>query len=102
MQEEGPSLGKPVLVLRDETERPEAVEAGTVRLVGTHRDAIVEAVETLGDRPDLYQRFANVANPYGDGWAAERIARVLLEWFRLEAPPCPTGFTPSWLSSPAS
>ena len=96
VQEEGPSLGKPVLVLRDETERPEAVEAGTVRLVGPHRRAIVEAVEALADSPDLYRRFATVANPYGDGWAAERIVRVLLGRFGLEAPPCPPGFTTRW------
>jgi UDP-N-acetylglucosamine 2-epimerase (non-hydrolysing) len=96
VQEEGPSLGKPVLVLRDETERPEAVEAGTVRLVGPHRRAIVEAVESLGSRPDLYRRFATVANPYGDGWAAERIVRVLLDRFGLGSPPCPPGFSPRW------
>jgi UDP-N-acetylglucosamine 2-epimerase (non-hydrolysing) len=96
VQEEGPSLGKPVLVLRDETERPEAVEAGTVRLVGPHRDAIVEAVEALSNRPDLYQRFATVANPYGDGWAAERITRVLLDRFNLEPPPGPPGFLAGW------
>jgi UDP-N-acetylglucosamine 2-epimerase (non-hydrolysing) len=96
VQEEGPSLGKPVLVLRDETERPEAVEAGTVRLVGPHRDAIVEAVEALSNRPDLYRKFATVANPYGDGWASERIARVLLDRFGLEPPPCPPGFTVEW------
>ena len=100
VQEEGPSLGKPVLVLRDETERPEAVQAGTVRLVGPHHDAIVEAVEALANRPDLYRRFATVANPYGDGWAAERIVRVLLDRFGLEAPPYPPGFSPLWPSSP--
>ncbi len=100
VQEEGPSLGKPVLVLRDETERPEAVEAGTVRLVGPHRDAIVEAVEALSNRPDLYRKFATVANPYGDGWAAERIARVLLDRFGLETSPCPPGFAVEWPTSP--
>ena len=86
VQEEGPSLGKPVLVLRDETERPEAVEAGTVQLVGPHRDAIVEAVESLANRPDLYDRIAKATNPYGDGRAAERIARVILARFGLEVP----------------
>lgn len=96
VQEEGPSLGKPVLVLRDETERPEAVESGSVRLVGPHRDAIVEWVETLASRPDLYNRFAAVANPYGDGWASERIARVLLQRFSLDAYPSPSGFDPTW------
>ena len=96
VQEEGPSLGKPVLVLRDETERPEAVEAGTVRLIGPHRDAIVEAVETLSNRPDLYERFATATNPYGDGWAAERIARVILERFGLGSSPPPPGFPGPW------
>ena len=96
VQEEGPSLGKPVLVLRDETERPEAVEAGTVRLVGPHHRAIVEAVESLTSSPDLYRRFATVANPYGDGWAAERIVRVLLDRFGLDSPPFPPGFSPDW------
>ena len=96
VQEEGPSLGKPVLVLRDETERPEAVEAGTVRLVGPHRRAIVEAVESLTSDPDLYRRFATVANPYGDGWAAERIGRVVLRRLGLDAGPMPAGVDESW------
>jgi UDP-N-acetylglucosamine 2-epimerase (non-hydrolysing) len=96
VQEEGPSLGKPVLVLRDETERPEAVEAGTVKLVGPHRAAIVETVESLATQPDLYRKFATVANPYGDGWAAERIVRVILDRFGLGAPPCPPGFSAKW------
>jgi UDP-N-acetylglucosamine 2-epimerase (non-hydrolysing) len=96
VQEEGPSLGKPVLVLRDETERPEAVEAGTVRLVGPHRSAIVELVEALSNQPDLYQEFARVANPYGDGWAAERIARVILSRFGFDLPPEPPGFLTNW------
>jgi UDP-N-acetylglucosamine 2-epimerase (non-hydrolysing) len=96
VQEEGPSLSKPVLVLRDETERPEAVESGSVRLVGPHRDAIVESVEALANRPDLYHRFAAIANPYGDGWASERIARALLARFGLDAPPSPSGFDPAW------
>ncbi len=100
VQEEGPSLGKPVLVLRDETERPEAVEAGSVLLVGPHRDAIVEAVQALGARPDLYRRLATVANPYGDGRASERIARALLARLGLGVPPCPPGFSPTWPPSP--
>ena len=79
VQEEGPSLGKPVLVLREETERPEAVQAGTVRLVGWRRDAIVKAVSDLCDRPEVYARFAHALNPYGDGRAADRIAAVLRE-----------------------
>jgi UDP-N-acetylglucosamine 2-epimerase (non-hydrolysing) len=100
VQEEGPSLGKPVLVLRDETERPEAVEAGTVRLVGPHRRTIVQAVEALGSSPDLYRRFATVANPYGGGRAAERIARAILGRFGLEVPPSPPGFSPTWPVNP--
>ncbi len=96
VQEEGPALGKPVLVLRDETERPEAVEAGTVQLVGPHRSAIVESVESLAREPDRYRQFAQVANPYGDGWAAERIARVILGRFGLEIADDPAGFSPIW------
>jgi len=83
VQEEGPSLGKPVLVLRDETERPEAVLAGTVQLVGWHREAIVKAVSDLCDRPEVYARFARALNPYGDGRAADRIASVLRERYGL-------------------
>lgn len=74
VQEEGPSLGKPILVLREKTERPEAVEAGTVKLVGTVRETIVrEAVRLLEDR-DEYDRMARLHNPYGDGQACGRIA----------------------------
>jgi UDP-N-acetylglucosamine 2-epimerase (non-hydrolysing) len=75
VQEEGPSLGKPILVLREKTERPEAVEAGTVKLVGTDGVAIVrEAVRLLED-PKEYERMARLHNPYGDGHASGRIAR---------------------------
>lgn len=78
IQEEAPGLGVPVLVLRDVTERPEAVEAGTVRVVGTRRDRIVaEAVRLLEDS-DLYSQMAHAVNPYGDGHAAERIVCALL------------------------
>jgi UDP-N-acetylglucosamine 2-epimerase (non-hydrolysing) len=84
VQEEGPALGKPVLVLRDETERPEAVQAGTVQLVGWRRDAIVRAVSDLCDRPEVYSRFARAVNPYGDGRAADRIAAVLRERYGLQ------------------
>jgi len=77
VQEEAPSLGKPVLVLRDETERPEALEAGAVRLVGPHRGAIVrESTRLLGDEAE-YGRMAEAVNPYGDGRAAERICAAL-------------------------
>jgi len=77
IQEEAPSLGRPVLVLRESTERPEAIEAGAARLVGTDRAAIVAAVEELLGHPEVYDRFARVVNPFGDGRAAGRIARAL-------------------------
>ena len=78
IQEEAPSLGKPVLVMRDVTERPEAVEAGTVRLVGSDRQAIVSAVSSLVDRPEIYEQMSAAHNPYGDGQACKRIADALL------------------------
>lgn len=77
VQEEAPSLGKPVLVLRDVTERPEAVEAGTVRLVGTDTTAVVEAVSSLLTDHQLYERMARSVNPYGDGTAATRSVEAL-------------------------
>ena len=77
IQEEAPSLGKPVLVLREKTERPEAVAAGTVKLVGTDESLIVAEAERLLDDAAEYQRMTHIHNPYGDGHACERIARVL-------------------------
>jgi UDP-N-acetylglucosamine 2-epimerase (non-hydrolysing) len=77
IQEEGPSLGKPVLVLREKTERPEAVVAGTARLVGTNEDAIVREASTLLDDAGAYHAMARRHNPYGDGHASERIADAL-------------------------
>jgi UDP-N-acetylglucosamine 2-epimerase (non-hydrolysing) len=77
VQEEAPALGKPVLVLRNTTERPEAVEAGTARLVGTEVDAIVSACEQLLTDPDAYRAMAQARNPFGDGHASERILDVL-------------------------
>jgi UDP-N-acetylglucosamine 2-epimerase (non-hydrolysing) len=80
VQEEGPSLGKPILVLREKTERPEAVRAGTVKLVGTDRDAIIrEATRLLDDRAE-YERMARLHNPYGDGEASDRIARRIFSY----------------------
>ncbi len=73
IQEEAPSLGKPVLVLRDKTERPEAVEAGTVKLVGTDVDRIVTETNRLLDSPEEYARMSRIHNPYGDGHASEKI-----------------------------
>lgn len=78
IQEEAPSLGKPVLVMRDTTERPEAVEAGTVKLVGTNADKIVNETACLLDEPSAYQAMAFAHNPYGDGQACQRIAQALL------------------------
>jgi UDP-N-acetylglucosamine 2-epimerase (non-hydrolysing) len=84
IQEEAPSLGKPVLVLREKTERPEAVTAGTVKLVGTdERQIVTEAARLLDDQAE-YARMTRVHNPYGDGHACERIAEVLAEAMRLE------------------
>ena len=77
IQEEAPSLGKPVLVLRDKTERPEAVEAGTVKLVGTAESRIVAEAERLLEDEEEYARMTRVHNPYGDGKACERIAGIL-------------------------
>ncbi len=78
VQEEAPSLGKPVLVMRDVTERPEAVSAGTVQLVGTNPEQIVAAVTRLYDRPAEYLRISQVTNPYGDGLACDRIVDTLM------------------------
>lgn len=77
VQEEAPSLGKPVLVMRDTTERPEAVEAGTVKLVGTNAEAIVSNVTALLQDKEMYKRMSETHNPYGDGQACERIIAVL-------------------------
>jgi len=78
IQEEAPGLGKPVLVLREVTERPEAVEAGTVKVVGTDRERIVEETVRLLEDSAEYSRMAHAVNPYGDGHAAERIVNSLL------------------------
>ena len=77
VQEEAPGLGKPVLVMRDTTERPEAVEAGTVLLVGTNREKIEQGVSMLLDDADTYRRMSEAVNPYGDGKACERIMEYL-------------------------
>lgn len=79
VQEEAPSLGKPVLVMRENTERPEAVEAGTVKLVGTDQATIVRATSRLIEHPDLYTKMANAVNPYGDGQAAQRVVAATSE-----------------------
>ena len=77
IQEEAPGLGKPVLVMRDTTERPEALKSGTVHLVGTNHDLIVDEVSTLLDDPAAYERMSKAVNPYGDGKACDRIVRAL-------------------------
>jgi UDP-N-acetylglucosamine 2-epimerase (non-hydrolysing) len=81
LQEEAPALGKPVLIVRGETERPEVLEAGVGELVGTNATAIVEATQRLLNDPEEYQRRAQVANPFGDGHASERIVQILVKSF---------------------
>lgn len=81
VQEEAPSLGKPVLVLRDTTERPEGVEAGTLKLVGTESEKVKEEMEELLDNDAEYQRMAQAKNPYGDGKASERILDAIAYYF---------------------
>jgi UDP-N-acetylglucosamine 2-epimerase (non-hydrolysing) len=81
VQEEAPSLGKPVLVMREKTERPEAVEAGTSRLVGTDADTIAGETALLLDDPTEYHRRSQIHNPYGDGKASERILAAVREFF---------------------
>ena len=79
IQEEAPGLGKPVLVMRDTTERPEALEAGTVKLVGTDYGKIVGEVSTLIDDQTYYDRISKAVNPYGDGKACGRIIQHLMK-----------------------
>lgn len=81
VQEEAPALGKPVLVLRDETERPEAVEEGVVKLVGSNSDYIIEQAQLLLNNENAYKMMARGVSPYGDGQAASRIVNVLREYF---------------------
>ena len=80
IQEEAPTFGKPVLVLREVTERPEGIEAGILKLVGTDTQRIVEEATLLLDDPAAYARMAQAGNPYGDGHAAERIVTSLLSF----------------------
>jgi len=79
IQEEAPSLGKPVLVLRDTTERPEGVAAGTLKLVGTKEEDIYNNFKLLLEDNEEYKKMSQASNPYGDGRASERIAEVLLK-----------------------
>lgn len=80
IQEEAPSLGKPVLVVRDTTERPEAVDAGTVRLVGTHYQSVLDNLKTLLTDQDEYDKMAHAANPYGDGHSSRKIAEIVVNY----------------------
>jgi UDP-N-acetylglucosamine 2-epimerase (non-hydrolysing) len=86
VQEEGPSLGKPVLVMRETTERPEAVEAGVARLTGTDEERIVQQVTALLDDRREYEKMARTVNPYGDGRAGERILAAIRKWFSMPVP----------------
>ena len=96
LQEEAPALGKPVLVLRRETERPEAVKAGTVRLAGVEHDEVLAQATALLEQPEVYAAMAHAVNPYGDGQACRRIADAI-EWhFGLRGQP-PKDFTPETL-----
>ncbi|MEH1776701.1 MAG: UDP-N-acetylglucosamine 2-epimerase (non-hydrolyzing) [Nostoc sp.] len=85
LQEEAPSLGKPVLVLRDTTERPEAVVAGTAKLVGTTSENIFAAAAELLSEPDAYEAMANAINPFGDGHAAERILQIVQNYLGISS-----------------
>lgn len=78
LQEEAPHFGKPVLVLRTETERPEAVEAGTVKVVGVDEETIYQSAKALLDNEDEYNKMARAVNPYGDGHASEKIVNILI------------------------
>jgi len=86
VQEEGPSLGKPILVMREKTERPEAVAAGTVRLVGTDEERIVAEAAALLENGEKYAAMARVHNPYGDGHASSRIAEIIRSFFEINSP----------------
>ena len=83
VQEEAPALGKPVLVLRDTTERPEAVEAGTVKLIGTDRERVYKEARRLLTDKEEYGRMAESVNPYGDGQASRRIIQAILYHYGL-------------------
>ena len=85
MQEEAPSLGKPVLLMRDTTERPEAVASGTVKLVGTNTTLIAESIDKLIDDASLYQAMSQAVNPYGDGFSCDRILNELFNWHLSKA-----------------
>jgi len=89
LQEEAPSFGVPVLVLRDTTERPEGIEAGGLKLVGTNEQAVYEESRKLLDHPDLHAQMSSRVNPYGDGKASQRIVQAILHHFGLAERPAP-------------
>lgn len=93
LQEEAPSLGKPVLVLRRETERPEAIDAGTVRLAGVDEETIYSMACTLLDQPEEYQKMAHAVNPYGDGQTSRRIVQMI-RWYFDQVSDQPDEFRP--------
>ncbi|MFD3158257.1 non-hydrolyzing UDP-N-acetylglucosamine 2-epimerase [Haloimpatiens sp. FM7330] len=88
LQEEAPHLGKPVLVLRNVTERPEAIEAGTVKLVGTDIDNIVDNANNILNDCEIYNKVSKAINPYGDGNACERIVNAILQYFNITSEKC--------------
>ncbi len=87
VQEEGPSLGKPILVFRNETERPEGVAAGGVKLVGTRRESLIQEASRLLHDETAYRRMSAVCNPYGDGKAAQRLVQAILHYFGINGRP---------------
>jgi UDP-N-acetylglucosamine 2-epimerase (non-hydrolysing) len=81
IQEEAPTFGVPVLVLRDTTERPEGINAGTLKLAGTDEENVYRLTKELLEDPSEYVKMANAANPYGDGRASERIVKIIMDTF---------------------
>ena len=84
VQEEAPSLGVPVLVLRDTTERPEGVEAGTLKMVGTDEETVYDETTRLLESKEAHQEMAHASNPYGDGQASQRILDAMAYYFNIE------------------
>ena len=85
LQEEAPAMGKPVLVMRKETERPDAIAAGTAKLAGVSEESVLALANELLDHPEEYAKMAKAVNPYGDGHACERIADAIGWYFELQA-----------------
>ena len=82
IQEECPSYGVPVLVMRDTTERPEGIDAGTLKLVGTSEEVIYNSFKELLENKNEYEKMSHACNPYGDGHASERIADIIIDYFK--------------------